>query len=171
MGEKTGPIQARPDSPPTLNISHDDGEADVSKGHEYAPEDIREQALGVLNNTPEARARERAYLWKLDCIILPTISALYFFEYIDRGNIAVSLLQMLTRSLVDHLTVTECKTPWYRKWPRYRRQWCWSRPEISELGAMANRHHDLLRWACPVSGSRMSRVSGVSTVQGMAILR
>lgn len=89
MDEKTPPMEARPDWPPTLTTTND-GEAGVSKGYEYAPEGIREQALGVLNNTPEARARERAYLWKLDCIILPTISALYFFEYIDRGNIAVS---------------------------------------------------------------------------------
>jgi hypothetical protein len=55
----------------------------------YATSDIQQQAQVVLEDTPEARARERAYIWKLDCIILPTISALYFFEYIDRGNIAV----------------------------------------------------------------------------------
>lgn len=41
-------------------------------------------------DSPEAREAERKYIWKLDLIILPTISALYFFEYIDRGNIAVN---------------------------------------------------------------------------------
>lgn len=40
-------------------------------------------------DSPEAREAERKFIWKLDLIILPTISALYFFEYIDRGNIAV----------------------------------------------------------------------------------
>ena len=33
---------------------------------------------------------EKRYLRTLDFIILPAISALYFFEYLDRGNIAVS---------------------------------------------------------------------------------
>lgn len=57
----------------------------------YASSDIQQQTLIVQEDTPEARARERTYIWKLDCIILPTISWLYFFEYIDRGNIAVRL--------------------------------------------------------------------------------
>lgn len=61
----------------------------------YAPQEIREET-SVLD-TPEARARVRAYMWKLDCIILPTISALYFFEYIDRGNIAVRRNKSISR--------------------------------------------------------------------------
>lgn len=49
-----------------------------------------ENSLEVHNlDSPGAREAERKYIWKLDLIILPTISALYFFEYIDRGNIAV----------------------------------------------------------------------------------
>jgi len=39
----------------------------------------------------DERVRNR-YLWKLDFLILPTISACYFFEYLDRGNVAVRLV-------------------------------------------------------------------------------
>jgi hypothetical protein len=53
----------------------------------YAPEDIQQSAQ-ILED-PEIAHRKRRYIWKLDSIILPTISALYFFEYLDRGNIAV----------------------------------------------------------------------------------
>ena len=49
-----------------------------------------ENPMEVHNlESPGAREAERKYIWKLDLIILPTISALYFSEYIDRGNIAV----------------------------------------------------------------------------------
>ncbi|CAD6584916.1 MAG: hypothetical protein ASARMPRED_001947 [Alectoria sarmentosa] len=48
-----------------------------------------ENPMEVHNlESPGAREAERKYIWKLDLIILPTISALYFSEYIDRGNIA-----------------------------------------------------------------------------------
>lgn len=53
----------------------------------YAPEDIQQSAQ-ILED-PEMAHRKRRYMWKLDSIILPTVSALYFFEYLDRGNIAV----------------------------------------------------------------------------------
>lgn len=53
----------------------------------YAPEDVQQSAQ-ILGD-PEFAQRKRRYVWKLDCIILPTVSALYFFEYLDRGNIAV----------------------------------------------------------------------------------
>lgn len=49
---------------------------------------IEESVELHILDSPEAREAERKYIWKLDLIILPTISALYFFEYIDRGNIA-----------------------------------------------------------------------------------
>lgn len=41
-----------------------------------------------LHVAGDDKARSR-YLWKLDLMILPTISACYFFEYLDRGNVAV----------------------------------------------------------------------------------
>ncbi|KAE8383304.1 major facilitator superfamily domain-containing protein [Aspergillus bertholletiae] len=52
--------------------------------------------IGGMQGEKEARYPEdlewvtaqKRYLRKLDYIILPTISALYFFEYLDRGNIA-----------------------------------------------------------------------------------
>ncbi|KAJ5815487.1 hypothetical protein N7474_007264 [Penicillium riverlandense] len=37
---------------------------------------------------PEWIRAQKRYLWKLDCIILPVVSLLYFFEYLDRGNVA-----------------------------------------------------------------------------------
>ena len=53
----------------------------------YASAEIQ-QSTQILDS-PEGLQRKRAYMRKLDFIILPTISALYFFEYLDRGNIAV----------------------------------------------------------------------------------
>ena len=52
----------------------------------------------ILDN-PETREAERKYIWKLDLIVLPTISALYFFEYIDRGNIAVKNFESLRTAI------------------------------------------------------------------------
>jgi hypothetical protein len=97
---------------------------DHEKGTEQAgiaPDDVRRNVLEVLNDSPESRARERAYLWKLDTIILPVISALYFFEYIDRGNIAVrgytSFSQLLT-TFSDLDFRVERKTPGHLERPR-----------------------------------------------------
>lgn len=56
----------------------------------YASVEIQKET-NILD-TDEARLQERKHKWKLDSIILPTISALYFFEYLDRGNIAVGVL-------------------------------------------------------------------------------
>jgi len=42
------------------------------------------------NHDPETKRAHDRYLWKLDLLILPAISACYFFEYLDRGNVAVS---------------------------------------------------------------------------------
>ncbi|EXJ70397.1 uncharacterized protein A1O5_06465 [Cladophialophora psammophila CBS 110553] len=52
----------------------------------YADTEIQEHQH-VLD-TEDARDAERKYMKKLNLIVLPTISALYFFEYLDRGNIA-----------------------------------------------------------------------------------
>lgn len=49
---------------------------------------INTQDVPQLHDTSDDKARSR-YLWKLDLMILPTISACYFFEYLDRGNVAV----------------------------------------------------------------------------------
>lgn len=59
-----------------------DQEYGEKKDLQYASEDIQEQTQ-VLHS-PEDAERVRKYLWKLDCIILPTISALYFFEYLGK---------------------------------------------------------------------------------------
>jgi hypothetical protein len=68
--------------------------------HPQHIEDASTQAK-VLDNVPEENEKgqpngydegwikaQKRYLWKLDYILLPTVSLLYFFEYLDRGNIA-----------------------------------------------------------------------------------
>ena len=55
---------------------------------DYAPPETQKE-IRVLTD-PEWIKAQKSFLRKLDFIILPTISALYFFEYLDRGNIAVS---------------------------------------------------------------------------------
>lgn len=68
---------------------------EVESGHDleqhgYADKDVQNETH-VLEDE-EYKTAEKKYLRRLDLIILPTISALYFFEYLDRGNVAVSLL-------------------------------------------------------------------------------
>ena len=58
----------------------------------YADQSIQKQRDQILDGTEYARKLERRYMRRLDMIILPTISSLYFFEYLDRGNVAVSIL-------------------------------------------------------------------------------
>ncbi|KAH7304059.1 major facilitator superfamily domain-containing protein [Stachybotrys elegans] len=53
---------------------------------------------------PEWIAAQKSYLKKLDWIILPMISLLYFFEYLDRGNIANAKLYGYAEG---HLTATQ----------------------------------------------------------------
>jgi hypothetical protein len=48
------------------------------------------QKAADLVDDPEWILAQKRYLRKLDLTILPMISTLYFFEYLDRGNIAVS---------------------------------------------------------------------------------
>jgi len=61
-----------------------------------------------LHVTSDEKARSR-YLWKLDFLILPTISACYFFEYLDRGNVAVRLIPPRTRGfLTDTYRMQNC---------------------------------------------------------------
>ena len=61
----------------------------IEKGDDYAPEEIQKEVRNL--NDPEWIKAQKRYLWKLDSIILPAISTLYFFEYLDRGNVAVCL--------------------------------------------------------------------------------
>ena len=56
----------------------------------YADASIQKQNREILDGTVEAKRIERRYMWRLNYLVLPTISALYFFEYLDRGNVAVS---------------------------------------------------------------------------------
>jgi hypothetical protein len=58
------------------------------EGTDYAPPEIQKE-IRILEDAGFVAAQKK-YLRKLDFIILPTISALYFFEYLDRGNVAVS---------------------------------------------------------------------------------
>lgn len=52
--------------------------------------DTQKETNWILDGSVEARRIEKQYMRRLNYLILPTISALYFFEYLDRGNIAVS---------------------------------------------------------------------------------
>lgn len=63
------------------------------ESHEYAPPEIQKEIQQLED--PEWIRSQKLYLRKLDFIILPVISAFYFFEYLDRGNIAVSLHPLL----------------------------------------------------------------------------
>src|SRR6266566_238506 len=58
-----------------------------SGGGDDAPDEGQKETHHL--DDPEAHRR---YMRKLNFIILPTISLLYFFEYLDRGNVAVSWL-------------------------------------------------------------------------------
>lgn len=57
---------------------------------DYVDMETQKQTDWVLNGSEEARKFEKQYMRRLNHLILPTVSALYFFEYLDRGNIAVS---------------------------------------------------------------------------------
>jgi hypothetical protein len=67
-------------------------ENESEKVDDYAPEEIQNEARNL--DDPAWVLAQRRYLWKLDCIILPAISILYFFEYLDRGNVAVGFLSI-----------------------------------------------------------------------------
>lgn len=59
---------------------------DAEKVDDYAPEEIQTEVRNL--NDPAWTQAQRRYLRKLNSIILPAISVLYFFEYLDRGNVA-----------------------------------------------------------------------------------
>lgn len=63
-------------------------------GEDYAPKDIQGN-VDALHHPDNAKAAKR-YRRKLDLIILPTITLLYFFEYLDRGNAAVGSAERIS---------------------------------------------------------------------------
>jgi hypothetical protein len=79
------------------NLSEEDRVAVVlyEEQNGYAPIDIQKEAQ--LVDDPEWIKKQKKYLRKLDLILMPTISLLYFFEYLDRGNIAVSIINRFPR--------------------------------------------------------------------------
>lgn len=58
--------------------------------NDYAPADIMREIQALQD--PETVIATKKYMRKLDGVILPAITLLYFFEYLDRGNVAASLL-------------------------------------------------------------------------------
>lgn len=60
--------------------------ADIEKPDDYVAEETQKEIQNQYD--PEWIEAQKLYLWKLDCIILPVVSFLYFFEYLDRGNVA-----------------------------------------------------------------------------------
>lgn len=76
---------------------------------EYAPIEIQKEARALED--PKWISKQKKYLQKLDLILMPTISILYFFEYLDRGNIAVCYTTISTRSqkiLMHDLRTPDC---------------------------------------------------------------
>lgn len=63
----------------------------------YVDPETQKETDWVLDGSEEARKIEKRYMRRLNYLILPTISALYFFEYLDRGNIAVGLSEYFTK--------------------------------------------------------------------------
>lgn len=65
-------------------------DTDVAQVGSFTTEvrDMQGEKEAPFPDDPEWNTAQKRYLQKLDYIILPTISALYFFEYLDRGNIA-----------------------------------------------------------------------------------
>lgn len=71
-----------------VETTHD--ESQKQQVEDYAPEEVQKEVDRLED--PEWITAQKRYLRKLDLIILPTVSALYFFEYLDRGNVAVRFM-------------------------------------------------------------------------------
>lgn len=87
----------------------------------YAAADVQKEVQHL--DSPEMSLARKRYLRKLDLIILPMISVLYFFEYLDRGNVAVFLPSCLPIFFENRVagadkarTQIECKTLWSCWW-------------------------------------------------------
>jgi hypothetical protein len=81
------------------DAAHVETPQDIEKARQlqpddYATDDVQKTAHRL--DDPEWLQAQKRYLRKLDWMILPVISSLYFFEYLDRGNIGVR--QPLTQS-------------------------------------------------------------------------
>ncbi|KAL9087867.1 MAG: hypothetical protein Q9165_006429 [Trypethelium subeluteriae] len=79
----------------TAGSDHRDDALDVG-AEGYADASIQKENQAVLASD-ESKIIQRKYLRKLDFIICPTISFLYFFEYLDRGNVANAKLYGLDK--------------------------------------------------------------------------
>ncbi len=167
------------DGPASNGTAHlDDAEktkvplaTDVEVG-DYALDKIH-QAVHRGADDPERAAAEKRYMRRLNSIILPTISLLYFFEYLDRGNVAVS--DCLDNDLIcpPHWarsqltwprTEREALRPRFR--PRHGRQWRRAGQDIAELDRMEPDRDDLLCRPGSVPGARLHRISCLFAVQG-----
>jgi hypothetical protein len=127
------------------------------------------QKAADLVDDPEWILAQKRYLRKLDLTILPMISTLYFFEYLDRGNIAVSqpLLHLhwstnteKTRGFIERETLR------LRQRPRDIGLRNWSRSKSFVRYAMANGYHDLLRRPRAFPSPWLHRLPRVSTFEG-----
>jgi hypothetical protein len=127
------------------------------------------QKSADLADDPEWILAQKRYLRKLDLTILPMLSTLYFFEYLDRGNIAVSQsLRHLHWSTSAEKTCGSVERE--TLWLRYRTRDASIRHRSRSKGfvrhAMANGHHDLLRRPCAFPSPRLHRLPCVSTFEG-----
>jgi hypothetical protein len=68
--------------------------------HGYADSYTQKQNHSILDGSEAARQIEKRYRRRLDMIILPTVSLLYFFEYLDRGNVAVRDMRASTMARI-----------------------------------------------------------------------
>jgi hypothetical protein len=85
-------------------VAHVESRQQDAQMKDYAPQDVQKVAHRL--DGPEWILAQRRYLRKLDLTILPMISTLYFFEYLDRGNIAVRFNTRLPSSNFKHRTLT-----------------------------------------------------------------
>lgn len=86
------------------DVSRVESRQEDTQTNDYASRDIQKVAHR-LDDTKFFLAQKR-YLRKLDLTILPMISILYFFEYLDRGNIAVRFPYLSSPSDLQYRTLT-----------------------------------------------------------------
>ena len=118
---------------------------------------------GSPRNVPQASgAEERRYLRKLDAIILPMIALLYFFEYIDRSNIAVCVVIRSDLWLMP----LERETLGPRQRTRHAQQRRRPRSKGTNRNAMADGSDDILRRPLPPPDPRFHWIPCVLAVEG-----
>jgi hypothetical protein len=102
------------------------------------------------------------------------ISTLYFFEYLDRGNIAVSWSpRHLHRNMKAEKVcgVLECETLRLRQRPRHVSIRNRSRSRSFVRHAVANGYHDLLRWTGAFPSTWLYRLPRVPSFEGSLCYR